>query len=1396
MLLLALVLSLALSAGAFGASKRAAGASPVLGTPTGLTSTSVTLHASYGFTGNTFAHYQYGLTTAYGTNVVASGPVSSGTDDPVLITGLTPCTTYHYRYIQGAVPPGTGNPSTDGTFTTTGCASSGAPNQVDESVDMTLTSTALPASVRVGDQLTITYTATNRAGVRASNVTVGEALPSGVALVSATPSQGSCTGTYSCSLGFLSQGQSATVKVVLTVNVAGGIVLNPSVGTTNPDPVTGNNYARAAVIVGAKISTRTLTITSTTRIPGPGFGGQDSKIRVVGTLAASEPLCAGNTSVSVFRSATPGGPSDLTQGVGGFTTKADGTFDIQLEDLPGMFWTFSVAPTEQAAYACTAANASATVAPRLVSRSVSGESERDSQTKSVVHVTGKVTADSSWCSSTVSLRITTSAGSVTAKTDAKGVFKADLNDPSVSSSKFQYTVTLAEEFVRANQCLAATGLIEAPASPVERRLKAVVVPRTPSGNPDAGFSVTGVVGSNFRACLGKAKVTLSQRVPGADDFKDIASGETSSEGNVTLKSPDDSGDFVLELEPNITGGLACSRAAAGFRVPARIMQRSVIGVLADRRPVDSAFVTVTGVVASAGATAARVSECVPSRVSLESRPAGSKGGWTFESDVRNADPTGRFAGQLRIDNSAGREYRISAAEQKEGRYSCLAASAPVTIPVQQVGRDIRFGLSVQRGGVDNSAQVRVIGSITSAAAQCVGNVDLVVDGYPGGRRTVTTGGVRFLSGGGYVADFDTDGLITGLDPKAPFPDDAAKLMQVGVGKTTVGGVECAYDVQEQPRITVPTIVNTTGNTKLPGGSVQLTAKIESLGGSCRSGVPVAIQRTDAPGSPNETWVDVATATPDADGSISTQFEEPGSAYKAAWRLVSAGQKTAVGDCSPAIMRFDMPRPVFVKAPPAHGIDSELQVGVTHDATKAAIDIVVVTNPDTEAARRTCTYGQKLRVNVFSSVDSIGQQFDTVIGQDGRARVIVDRQAHVTDVSIWLYSKNLVSPENSGLAMGCNDVDHATAQVLGLITPSNPVPVKLSTSAGDLEFRSQLQVGYRVRFKLQTDDPMCTTTPVQLVDAAGKVIATTRATANGQGEFFGRDVPPANASWSVKLPRASFGAKDQLVCQAAEFGLQWGTPLPAPPLPPKAVQASVQVEYLTGAKAQTGVRAAVSQARITVRIEGGPADAYCFAGAQIGYTQAYQQPFLGKPRVIADRHDNVAEANGSISPSFVVPLLEVPSLIGIHLSFPERYASCLVPKGNLGVALKIADDGLLDPDKWEFKTFNLAKSKVPAFEKAVSCKYGPRIDPLSRPRDGYVISCSSFLSVAFDATVEFAVGELADEYLGPLAGPFAANLIMAAYDYGTNPDPNATFTSSIQDRFDPDNFQGGVTPVTR
>src|SRR5207247_1245291 len=88
------------------------------------------------------------------------------------------------------------------------------------SADLSITKGDVPDPVTAGQQLTYTLTVHNGGPDAAAGVSVSDVLPAGAAFVSATPSQGTCSGTstVSCALGGLANGGSATVSIVVTAS--------------------------------------------------------------------------------------------------------------------------------------------------------------------------------------------------------------------------------------------------------------------------------------------------------------------------------------------------------------------------------------------------------------------------------------------------------------------------------------------------------------------------------------------------------------------------------------------------------------------------------------------------------------------------------------------------------------------------------------------------------------------------------------------------------------------------------------------------------------------------------------------------------------------------------------------------------------------------------------------------------------------------------------------------------------------------------------------------------------------------------------------------------------------------------------------------------------------------
>src|SRR6185503_14877645 len=91
------------------------------------------------------------------------------------------------------------------------------------SVDLAVTKTASPNPGQVGVPLAYRIVATNNGPAAATNVTVTDVMPAGVAFVSSAATQGACSGTttVTCNLGSLAFGASAVVTITVTPSSQG-----------------------------------------------------------------------------------------------------------------------------------------------------------------------------------------------------------------------------------------------------------------------------------------------------------------------------------------------------------------------------------------------------------------------------------------------------------------------------------------------------------------------------------------------------------------------------------------------------------------------------------------------------------------------------------------------------------------------------------------------------------------------------------------------------------------------------------------------------------------------------------------------------------------------------------------------------------------------------------------------------------------------------------------------------------------------------------------------------------------------------------------------------------------------------------------------------------------------
>ncbi|SDM03044.1 DUF11 domain-containing protein [Chryseobacterium taihuense] len=114
--------------------------------------------------------------------------------------------------------------------------------------DLAVTKTVNNPTAGVGSNVTFTITASNLGPDPATSVVVNDVLPSGFALVSATPSVGTWTAP-NWNIGNLASGGTATLTIVARVN-AGGSYSNTATisgASTQADPVSANNSSTAVV---------------------------------------------------------------------------------------------------------------------------------------------------------------------------------------------------------------------------------------------------------------------------------------------------------------------------------------------------------------------------------------------------------------------------------------------------------------------------------------------------------------------------------------------------------------------------------------------------------------------------------------------------------------------------------------------------------------------------------------------------------------------------------------------------------------------------------------------------------------------------------------------------------------------------------------------------------------------------------------------------------------------------------------------------------------------------------------------------------------------------------------------------------------------------------------------
>jgi uncharacterized repeat protein (TIGR01451 family) len=206
-----------------------------------LTSTSATLTGLINSRDQATSYYfNWGTSTAYGQSTATQ---STSNTQPQLesesLTGLAPDTTYHYQLIADNSEVSTAG--ADGTFTTPSSPTAAG-------ADVALTQQQ-PISARVGQPFTYTLKVTDDGPATATDVSVTDALPSGLSPLSVSSSQGSCAeqANLNCAIGSLANGASATITIQIRPLTSASLTNTAFASADQSDPNVVNNASIARV---------------------------------------------------------------------------------------------------------------------------------------------------------------------------------------------------------------------------------------------------------------------------------------------------------------------------------------------------------------------------------------------------------------------------------------------------------------------------------------------------------------------------------------------------------------------------------------------------------------------------------------------------------------------------------------------------------------------------------------------------------------------------------------------------------------------------------------------------------------------------------------------------------------------------------------------------------------------------------------------------------------------------------------------------------------------------------------------------------------------------------------------------------------------------------------------
>src|SRR5207248_300038 len=182
--------------------------------------------------------------------------------------------------------PGSGTVDNTGIVTTSndGTDQSSASTCVQALVDLSITKAGSPATQDLGaGNITWTIVVTNNGPNTDTGVTIADPMPGGNTFVSATTTQGSCTGgaILNCSLGTMAAGATVTITLVTTPTTTGTQTNTVIVVGDRPETNTANNQATATVQVTAPFVPPPVYCVAVSKVtPKQLFVGRKTKLTI------------------------------------------------------------------------------------------------------------------------------------------------------------------------------------------------------------------------------------------------------------------------------------------------------------------------------------------------------------------------------------------------------------------------------------------------------------------------------------------------------------------------------------------------------------------------------------------------------------------------------------------------------------------------------------------------------------------------------------------------------------------------------------------------------------------------------------------------------------------------------------------------------------------------------------------------------------------------------------------------------------------------------------------------------------------------------------------------------------------------------------------------------------